>query len=478
MSIPRKIAYNVIVAAGSKILGTAAALIGIGFVTRYLGTEKFGMYTISLAFLSLFSAVGDWGLYQLSTREISRPGANEKKIISNVIGIRIILSLAILLLAPLAISLLHYDREIKLSLIIITLAYIFSSFYQTIIGVFQKRLLMDRVSTAEFIGKIIQVIIIVTGVTYNLGFYFIISSILINMLVNFLIVIFLSRKFLSFKPSFDFIFWKKFIRQAAPLGISAMVTFIYFKADSILLSFFKSPEDVGIYGAAYKVIENVSFFPAMIVGLTMPMISFHINSNFEKFKDIVNKNFKVFVILVTPLIIGTFFLAEDIIKIIAGEAFHASAPILKIIMLALGFIFFGNLFNNILIAAKLQKLLLYILSACAIFNLSLNLIFIPKYSYYATAWTSVATEMLVVILSLWIIHRKLNFLPSMKGFLKIIISVLLMATFLLLTDNQNLLLRLIISPLIYFTALIAFNVISKNEIISLISKKPQIEAGS
>ena len=57
MVIARKIAYNVVVSGASKVLSTILALVAIGFITRYLGTEGFGNYAIVLAFLSFFAMI-------------------------------------------------------------------------------------------------------------------------------------------------------------------------------------------------------------------------------------------------------------------------------------------------------------------------------------------------------------------------------------------------------------------------------------
>jgi O-antigen/teichoic acid export membrane protein len=471
VSIPRKIAYNVVISSIAKILSTGVALVGIGFITRYLGQEGFGQYSTALAFLSLFGALGDWGLYQASTREISRPNADEKKIISNALGIRLFISFGIIILSPLIVSFLPYPRELKLAIILIAFSYVFSSGYQGLIGLFQKRLELNKVTVSELVGKIVQVTLIIIGVGHNWGFYFIVSTLLINMIINFSIVLLLSRKYLALGLNFDFAYWKKFLRQSIPIGLGAVVTFIYFKADTILLSLLQPQDQVGIYGAACKVIENISFFPAMIVGLTMPMFSFHIINDKKMFRKIVNKNFKIFMILAIPLVIGIWFLSDTIIAIIAGSEFQQSAISLKIIILSLGFIFFGNLFNNVLIAAKLQKQLLFALSFCAFFNIAANLIFIPKYSYYSTSYISVITELLVVILGGWLIRKNLGFVPKTDNLFLMLLGGFVMGVFLWYFNDLNFILKIIISPIIYFGLLIGMKVITKDELQSVLLRK-------
>ena len=125
------------------------------------------------------------GLYAISTREISRPGSDEKKILGNVFAIR--LAVFFLVLGRLSASgyFLSLFGAVKTGIIISALAYVFASSYSVLIGLFQKRLAMDKVAIGEFVGKIVQVAVIILVVRYNLGFLAIISSLFFNMLMSF-----------------------------------------------------------------------------------------------------------------------------------------------------------------------------------------------------------------------------------------------------------------------------------------------------
>jgi O-antigen/teichoic acid export membrane protein len=471
LSTPRKIAFNVIIASISKVLNTGLALVGLMLITRYLGPEKFGLYIIALAFSGLFNSLGDWGIYQTATRKISRPKADEKAIIGNVMALRIALSFFLSPSLPIVIYFLPYTFELKIALILILLGYIFYSFYQVLIGLFQKRLIMYKITLVELLGKLLQVVIVLLTIKLDLGFKFIVIGITASLLSNSIIIYFLTRRFITIKLNFDLKKWKKFLQESWPIGLSVIVTFIYFRADSILLKTLQGNTDVGIYGAAYKVLENITFFPGMIIGLLMPMLSYYIFKDRKKFKQIVNENFKLFTILIMPLIIIVMFFAEDIISVVAGNEFAASATILRIVIFALAFIFFGMLFGNILLVAKLQKQQLVALSICAIFNVSANLIFIPKYSYFATAYVSVATEFLVVVLSAYIVYKNLNFLPRMKNFGFVILAGGIMSLYIILLQSLPFFVLLLTSPLIYFAILIIFRVITKKEITMLMKKE-------
>jgi O-antigen/teichoic acid export membrane protein len=470
-SLPRRIAYNVVISSAAKIAGTVLALVGIGFITRYLGKEGFGDYSTVLAFFTFFSALADLGLYAISTREISRPGSDELEILGNVFSMRLFLSVAVVLITPLLVFAFPYSSAVKFGIMIAAFAYVFSSSYAVLIGLFQKRLAMDKVAIGELIGRIFQVIIIVLVVQKNIGFLAIIGTLFINMLVSFLVIFGWSRKYLSFSLRFDWKIWKKFLAQSYPVGISAIITFAYFKLDTIFLSVMKTNAEVGIYNAAYKVLENISFFPAMLVGLVMPIMSLYIFHDRNKFLQVADKTFKVFLILTVPLVIGILFLAKNIINLIGGAGFSEAVLVLKILSFAVAFIFFGNFFTNVLIAGNLQKKMMKVLFFCAVFNVSLNLLLIPKFSYLGAALTSSLTEFLVAALTAFLCWKNLEYLPSLKKSPAILASGLAMAIFLYIFSSLNFFILAIFSGVAYFALLWVFRVVTTRELRSLISRR-------
>ena len=471
MAIARKIAYNVAVSSVSKVLSTVLALVVIGLITRYLGKEGFGDYATVLAFLSFFASIADLGLYSISTREISRHGADEEKIMGNIFSLRVISALAVLIISPVVVIFFNYPLAVKEGIIIAAASFIFSSGYQVLNGVFQKNLAMDKVAIGELVGKIVQVAVVVLAVKMGLGFDWIIGSLLFNMIISFVIVYLWSKKYLRYRMRFDFKYWKVFLKESLPIGIGAAVVFVYFKIDTIMLSVIKTSADVGIYNAAYKVLENLTFFPAMIIGLILPIMSNTIFTDKKRFREISNKTFKFFVLAVVPLIIGTLFLADGVINLIGGGQFADSSNVLRILVFAIASIFFSNFFINILIAGNLQKKLMLIYGTAAVLNVIANLIFIPKFSYTAAAYISTATEFFVAVATFAVVAKKIKYYPRVEKKLGIIIAGAAMALFLFAFQNLNFFIAALGSAAVYFVGLWIFKTVRTEELTSLITKK-------
>ena len=471
LNLTQKIAYNAFFSAGARVVETALALVIIGLTTRYLGESGFGDYIIVIVFVYIFSVIADLGLYSIVVREISREGADEKKIINNAFTLRLTAGFFILGAAYFVSLLFPYSNDVQYGIAIAAFGFWILSNIQVLMGLFQKHLAMDKVALAEIAGRVIQLFFVWYFIAYDFGFLYIVSAIFFGAIINFILILHFASKYLKIKLVFDFKFWKKLLAQSYPLAISAILVLIYFKLDTIFLSVMKDSEAVGVYGISYKIMENLIFFPAMLVGLTMPIMSRYIFENRDKFKSVAQRTLNLLIIAVIPVVAGVIMTSDKIIRLIAGEGFSDSPIVLNILIIALGFIFLGALFSNIIIAANQQKRLAQIYFVGMIFNVITNFIFIPKYSYFGAAATTVATELLVTGLMIYVIYKTINFLPSfLKILFKALLASLLMALVLYYFSYLNILFLVIIGVAVYLPVIYFIGGISKEEIGRLMSR--------
>ena len=407
-------------------------------------------------------------------REISRPGANEKKIASNIFTIRIIALLIFLSLAVAAIWFFPYTSQVKFGVVIASVAFFFLSASQVLMGVFQKYLRVDKPSLAELIGRLIQLGLVILFIFLDLGLFAILGALIISSFLIFVLNFIFARKYISLTLAFDFVFWKKLIKIALPIAASVVLTLIYFKFDSIFLSLgfinrssLNPVADVGIYNIAYKILEGLIFFPIMLVGLIMPLLSKFAFSNLKEFKKIFQKTLDVLIIFIIPLIIGLLVLSLPIVVLIGGKDFTASAQALQILAFAIGLIFLGSLFGSSIIALDKQKIAAWIYFGGMIFNIVTNLIFIPKYSYLGAAATTVFTELLVIILMIWLIYKSIHYFPSFK-ILKPLLAGAIMGMFIYFFQSWNIFLLICLAIIIYGIILYLIKGIKKEEILMLI----------
>lgn len=464
-----KVTYNMGAAVSARFLVGIIGVVVLGLLTRYFGPEGFGNYDAILAYVFIFIAFADLGLYTIFVREISRPGADEKQIAGNILSLRIITSIVFAGVAIVVSFLLPYQDVVRKGIIIASGFLVFSSLTQFFIGIFQKNLKIYYVSFSEIFAKLTQLGLVLVLIRYQMTLLGFIIAAVVSQTVYFFILFGFSRKLLKISVKFDFEYWKKVLNMSLPVAASVVFTLIYFKMDTVLLSLMKPAAHVGIYSAAYRVLEQAIFFPAMYMGLIMPMLSRNF-SNGKKFSEIFNESFRHLVTFAVPSVIVLFMLSPQIIGLIGGSSFVDSIGVLKILSFAIGIIFLGSLGGNSLVALNLQKKGMWIYFSGALINLGTNFIVIPRYSYYGAAWTTIMTELLVTILMFIVIFRhmpiKINFSIIKKALLAGLLMILTMYPF----RNMNLLivLPLALSYGVYLYLLKGF---TKEEFYQVLGKK-------
>ncbi|NTW15773.1 MAG: flippase [Candidatus Moranbacteria bacterium] len=473
----RKIAYNIVFNSAMKVVTTVVlSLVSIRLITGYLGKDGFGDYATVLAFFAFFAAIADFGIGSITAREISREGADEVGILGRVASLRLTVSAALTCIVPLLLPLFSYPLPVKIGIWIAAVAILFSSFSIFLNGVFQKNIAMDRIAMTEFMGKVVQVLGVYAVVRFDLGFLGIASTLILSLSFNAVIALVLSRKYVRFRLVVDVPFWKRFLSDSLPLGGSALITFFYFKMDTILLSVLKGSSAVGTYGVAYKVMENLTFFPALLAGLILPLLSRALSVDKEAFRGIADTTFRVFTIIAAPIVLGGLFFSDQVIGIVSGSGFEDSVPVLELLIISLAFIFFGSFFNMLLVVGNRQKDLMKTLFFVALGNIVANLILIPRYSYLGAATTSLATEIVVALVTGILTFRLLGYRPSFAKIGRVTLSAMLMACVLFFVRGIPFVLAGLLGVLAYLTALWFLRAVTSGEVAGLFSKRSEREA--
>lgn len=406
---------NFFIASISRFITAIIGLVIIGFLTRHLGLTGYGAYETITSYLFIFTILADFGLHIIHVREISRYPEKESFISGNIFTLRLFTLFLVVILAFVVSTSLPYSGEIKRGILIASIFVIFSSLSQILAGIFQKYSAFYFVSFSDILTRLIQLGLVIYAVNKDLGlltFVWVLSS---TAIFQFIIIFFLSRRFIKFSFRLDFSYAKKIIKASLPVAMSILFTAIYIRTDALMLSLMKPQADVGIYRLAAKILETVVFFPALLVELIMPSFSQFAVTSRDLFKQVFRKTFNILFLMAIPVVVVLFFFAEPIVLILGGEDFISSALPLKIMALVIGMVFLNNLGGKALIALELQRAGMWIYISGAILNISANLLVIPKYTYIGATFTTLITEIFVTIMMFSVLYKKARLSPDIKS---------------------------------------------------------------
>ncbi|MDD4271219.1 MAG: flippase [Patescibacteria group bacterium] len=458
MTLSSKVAYNTIVQIIGKAVSTILGLAVIAIMARYLREVGFGQYTTIITFLSFFGIIADFGLTLVTSQMISRPNNNQTALLNNLFSLRLISAIFFLGLAPLIVLFFPYDPIIKLGVAITVLSSLFVALNQILVGFFQKNLTMTVVAAAEVVSRAVLLGGIIITAYLNLGLLSIMVATVISSLISFVMHYWFSRRYVRIGWQVDLTVWREIIKKSWPLGLTIFFNLIYLRADIFILSLLKSQAEVGLYGATYRVIDVLTTLPFMFAGLILPILTAEwANKNFLKFNQVLQKSFDAMIILAIPLIVGAQLTAGPLMLLIAGENFSQSGNILKILILAIGFIFVGCLFAHAVIALDKQKNIIGAYIFTALTSLIGYLIFIPRFSYYGAAWVTVYSELAIALFSFYILMKHSQFRLNLAIFLKSLAASFIMAiSIYLFIDKLNLVLTILTAAIIYLFCLYLF----------------------
>ncbi|MFC1686682.1 flippase [Patescibacteria group bacterium] len=471
MSLARKVFYNTAVQIVGKFFAIAISVGMVMVLTRYLGTEGYGDYATILTYLGFAGIVVDMGFYSITVREISKPKANIPRIVGNVLSLRTFLSILLFGGAIGLIFLLPYSMNIKLGVTIASLAYLFISLRQIGVSVFQAKLKMGNNVIIDLVTRIVNFVLVFVLVWQGYGLLAVLGALIIANGLGFILTMILARRFTKVSFRIDKKIWKSLFWQAVPMAIALVLIKIYFQVDIIFLSFMKGSHDVGIYSAAYKVLEVLITVPAMFVASVLPSLSFHVvKKHFKRIKHLFQRSFDVLALMAFPVTVGGILLAKPIMKFVAGDQFEGSEKVLVWILIALSFIFLNTLMGNAMLAYHKQHRLIWQGVLGVVVNVGLNLILIPRYSYLGAAAATLITEGLVLILMTVMVGRELKLWPRLINPLKILVATGVMGIVVYFLAGYNLVFPIVAGGVVYFALLYLFKVVDKQLIRTILLK--------
>ncbi len=477
MALSAKIAFNTGIQVISKVIGTLVSLGAVALITRYLGSYGFGNYTTALTFVTFFSIAGDLGLTLVTTQLISRPGANQQRILSNLFAFRVVTASAILLIAPLIVVFFPYDPIVKQGVIVAALAFFFILLNQVFVSLFQKELRADRIAIAEVVSRVLMFAATALVVWFDWGLLGVLWSMTIANGVSFLIHYYYSRAYAKIAFAWDWAVWRDIMSRAWPLMLTIVLNLVYLKTDTFLLSLLKSPTDVGLYGAAYKVVDVLVSIPFMIGGTILPILTLRWQSGRkDDYARAWQKIFDATSLLVWPALIGGFVLATPIMAIVAGEEFRDAGAILKILIFAVGGVFFSSFFSYTMISFDSQKKLIGAYLFTALSALILYLIFIPRFSYIAAAWVTVYSELAITLGAWWLVRRYGKLSARFSVFFKALAAALIMGFIIMVIPIEadsilGLTVSIVTGAIAYGLIVLLFKAISLSEIKEMLTGK-------
>lgn len=407
----RKISVNTFIQFLVRIIGSITTLITTLLLTYFLGLSTVGSFTKVVTFVGIFYLLLDFGLNSVVIKHYYKSVEEQ---IGNLVVLRLLIAV-ILIPLILILSYLLPSNEIagtgfsqieKGAIAIYSLTLIALAVNNSLQALLQRKLSYSLLVMPSFVSNVFLILIVLYAV-YIGNFYLLVTAYIFSGTILALLSYLKVKQHYStdLKLSNFLKFSRNLLSSSWPLGLMLLINLLYVRADVIILSFLKPSTDVGIYGISYRFFEVALSLPAFLANSTYPLL-IEVSKNHKKYIFQFTKYLKLYTVLSLIAMVGIL-LCAPLLKIL-GVRFYGSVLPLQILSIALPFFFATSLLQwHFLIKGKMKLLVpLYLVSL--ILNVFLNIHFVPRFSYIASAWITVMSEGLVFFVMLWYFYRGKN----------------------------------------------------------------------
>lgn len=398
-------------------------------IARILGVNFFGLLMLGMTIVNFAGVIGRLGLESGVVRFVSLyNGIGDKRRVKGTVvqslkysfAASIVLAVILFLTAePLLAKLFHKP---EMAGIIKALAVSIPFFSLMMIALsstqgFKKMKYM--VYSRNFFWPISNLLLVI--IFYSLGFklYGVIAAHIITVFfAAALSLFFLMKTFPEIKNTESISQNRELFRFSIPLLFVIFLNFIIMWTDTLMLGYFTSSKDVGIYNAAMRIALQTSMILVSFNAIFAPVLSDLYNrKEIQKLKNLYKVVTKWIYSISFPLFLLFLLLSEEIL-LLFGQEFGAGW--LPLVILALAQLINAGVGSAgwILVMSGNQDLVMYNSIGISLLNIYLNYILIPMYGIVGAAIASGLSIAIFNIIMLLEVYLLLKIHPYSRKYIK------------------------------------------------------------
>lgn len=407
-------------------------------VQNLVGDQSYGLYFALFNFSMILNILLDAGITSYNNRNIAQHNFLLPKHLSNIVGLKFLLAIVYAVFALGIAAIIGYDKiQFHLLFFLIFNQFLISfTLYlrSNISGLHLFRTdsiisILDRSFMIIICSVLLFTNILKTQFTIEWFVYAQTAAYAITTVITFAIVLSKSGRI---KIRFNLKFFLVFLRKSYPYALLILLMSFYNRIDSVMLErLLPDPigkEQAGIYAHSFRLLDAVSMFGVLFAGLLLPIFSKMIKQK-EPIGQMVQLSYTLLIVPAIIIAISSIFYSGEIMAVLYTSNTENSSGILGILMTGFLGIATTYIFGTLLTANGSMKHLNIMAFSAMVLNIVLNLILIPRFYAFGSAYASLATQIFTgitqVILVFVIFKLKLN----LKFIFQLLMFVAIVAVF-------------------------------------------------
>lgn len=383
-----------------RALSVLLNFLGWAFMARALGPDDFGIVQFGISVMFYVSFVTDLGLTTLGTRDVAA-SSRPRQLVRSIMGLRLVLAMiatviavAVALAAPVPPQIADDVRLVAL---------ILSSTIAA--GAINGLWLLRAQGRASPIAMqdIASAFVLVAGAVFLVRPTDSVALAAATFAAAQWLAALLSLRsvggWATLQPSLQDA--GAVLRRALPLGVAALAVNVYYTADSVLLGILRDSTEVGLYGAAYRLVTPWLMLASVAGLLAMPTLARLVEQGSPDVERTLHGLSRALLALGIPIAVATTIAAGEILQIVFGPAYADAAAPLALLIWSSVTVYANAPFGFLLLARHQDRRYMWIAVAGAVVNLALNAVLIPTIGMVGAATATLGAEVVVLASIIW-----------------------------------------------------------------------------
>jgi O-antigen/teichoic acid export membrane protein len=394
-----------------RVLNLGLGVVVTAVIARSLGDSGFGEWSSVLVVVQIAAYLADLGLEQVGVRKAAAEPEREAEWIGATVALRAVVSLPATLVSIVVALLIAENDHMALSGLLVSTTILLSG-PNTTRAMLQLRLRNDvNVAVMTFSSVVWGAAAIAVAASGG-GLVPLAVAFLAAALATTALQVWLGLRAGAIDLLGSRHLWRPLARIGLPLATAGVLVLAYARIDQILVLELSGAREAGLYAAVYRILEQAHFLPLTVSLTLLPLVSAAYPSDPARVRELLQTTLEYLAVVALPALGVALAAAGPAIELLYGSEFADAAPALPVLMGAFVVICFGYLSGNMVIVLGLQRRFVGYAVFGLVFNVGLNVFLLPRYGFIAAAWTTLATELVVVGLAWRAVLGELDFRPA------------------------------------------------------------------
>jgi len=388
----KRVVKNSVFLSGSQIISRLIGFAYFIFLARFLGVEKFGIYSFTLSFVYNFIPVADFGIERLVLIDLAREPDKAKEYMSRLFPLRFFLALATYLIILVLGLILGVGAKQIFYLSIFGLAIVPYNITFLVTSYLNSKEKMVYASIANISLILLTALFGLTLAWLNLDLAWILTAYpLANLLL--MVVFFASlRREIPVGFNIDWGFWKNVLLKCWTFAALTILAVFYLRMSVILVNFILGSVATGLYSSAFKFIEAGILIPQSLALALFPVSSKLFVQDKVRLGKVYLKGLLILFALGSLATVVFNLFSRNIINLSYGRDYFTAFPVLSLVSFSLVLFFMNALAANIILNSDKVKTYLLLNFSNLLVLIFSCLILIPKYNLRGAAYSVLIAE--------------------------------------------------------------------------------------